>query len=95
MKTSFQFLLGAAILASFVAPAHAQAPAPAPPPVPDGPRYVVTYVDVVPPAKDNGAALIRQFRDATRKENGNLRAEAGRRIGLPNQFVILEAWKDQ
>jgi quinol monooxygenase YgiN len=95
MKASFQFLLGAAILASFAVSAHAQAPAPTPPPVPDGPRYVVTYVDVLPTAKDNGAALIRQFRDATRKENGNLRAEAARRIGQPNQFVILEAWKDQ
>lgn len=95
MKTSFHLLFGAAILASFIMPAHAQAPAPAPPPVPDGPRYVVTYVDVMPTAKDNGATIVRQFRDATRKENGNQRAEAARRIGVPNQFVILEAWKDQ
>jgi quinol monooxygenase YgiN len=99
MKTGIQRLLfGAAILAGLaMAAAHAQTPAapPAPPPVPDGPRYVITYVEVMPSAKDDGAALVRQFRDATRKDGGNLRAEAARRIGLPNQFVILEAWKDQ
>ena len=39
--------------------------------------------------------MVRQFRDATRKEPGNLRAEALQRIGRFNQFVLLEAWKDQ
>jgi quinol monooxygenase YgiN len=59
------------------------------------PIYVVTYVEVMPSAKDAGAALIGQYRDAARKEDGNLRAEAARRIGQPNQFVLIEAWKDQ
>jgi len=98
MKTGFQRLLGAAVFAGLaMTAAHAQAPAapPAPPPVPDGPRYVVTYVEVMPSAKDEGATLVRQFRDASRKDAGNLRAEAARRIGLPNQLVILSAWKDQ
>jgi quinol monooxygenase YgiN len=74
---------------------QAQPAPPAPPPVPDGPRYIVTYVEVMQSAKDEGAALVRQFRDAGRKEPGNLRFEAARRFGVPNQFVILEAWKDQ
>jgi quinol monooxygenase YgiN len=96
MRAPFRALLGAAILATMtMTGAHGQAPPPAPPPVPDGPRYVVTYVEVMPTAKDDGAALVRQFRDASRKESGNLRVEAGQRIGQPNQFVILEAWKDQ
>ena len=38
---------------------------------------------------------MRRFRDATRKEAGNLRAEALQRIGQPNQFVLLETWQDQ
>lgn len=59
------------------------------------PIHVVTYVEVVPTAKDEGAALMRQYRDAIRKENGNLRAETARRIGQPNQFVLIEAWKDR
>jgi quinol monooxygenase YgiN len=95
MASAFQLLLGAAIFASMTMTAQAQPAPPAPPPVPDGPRYVVTYVEVMPTAKDEGAALVRQFRDAGRKEPGNLRLEAARRLGFPNQFVILEAWKDQ
>src|SRR5215467_12644124 len=74
--------------------AHAQAPA-APPPVPDGPRYMVTYLEVMPTAKSAAMRLVRQFRDATRTEAGNLRAEALQRIGQQHQFVLLEAWKDQ
>lgn len=83
-------LRGAALLTGFaIAQAHAQAP------VPEGPRYVATYVEVMPTEKNDGAAFMRQFRDASRNEAGNLRVEAARRIGQPNQFVVLEAWKDQ
>jgi quinol monooxygenase YgiN len=60
-----------------------------------GPTHVVTYVEVMPGAKDEGATLVRQYRDAIRKEEGNLRAEVARRIGQPNQFVLIEAWKDR
>jgi quinol monooxygenase YgiN len=70
---------------------HAQAQSPPP----EGPRYTAIYVEVMPTAAGDGAALVRQFRDAGRKEAGNLRVEAAQRIGQPNQFVILEAWQDQ
>lgn len=91
MKASHRVLtdmvaIGAAIIA-LAAPAHAQAP--------DGPRYVATYIEVMPTATKDGIALVRQFRDASRQEPGNLRAEAAQRIGQPNQFVVLEAWQDQ
>jgi quinol monooxygenase YgiN len=83
----------AACMGMLGTPAHAQAPA-APPPVPDGPRYIVTYVEVMPSQVSEGLKLVRQFRDATRKESGNLRAEALQRAGQLHQFVLLEAWKD-
>ena len=57
--------------------------------------YVIGYIEVMPSEKDAGAALVRQLREASRKEAGNLRAEVGRRIGQPNEFVALEAWSDQ
>jgi quinol monooxygenase YgiN len=95
MKTAFLILAAMAASFGMVMPAaQAQAPAPPPPP-PDGPRYVVTYLEVMPTSRANGATLVRQFRDATRKEAGNLRSEALQRIGQLNQFVLLEAWKDQ
>jgi quinol monooxygenase YgiN len=85
-------LLGASF--STMAPSVlAQAPA-APPPVPDGPRYIVTYLEVKQTDHANAVALVRTFRDATRKEPGNLRAEALQRIGQPYQFVLLESWSD-
>src|SRR4051812_1634476 len=94
MKSGFLLLAAMAAGVGVMAPtAHAQAPAP--PPVPDGPRYLVTYLEVMPTAISGGMALVRQFRDATRKEAGTLRAEALQRIGPQYQFVLLEAWKDQ
>jgi quinol monooxygenase YgiN len=66
-----------------------------PPPVPDGPRYVVTYLEVMPTALREATELVREVRDAMRAETGNLRGEAVQRIGQTNQFVILSAWKDQ
>ena len=91
MKAPMRALAGALTITSFaIVPAAAQAPA-----APEGPRYVATYVEVMPTATKDGAALVRQFRDAGRKEPGNLRLEAVQRIGQPNQFVILEAWQDQ
>lgn len=80
--------------AGMIIPAHAQAPA-GPSPIPDGPRYVVTYLEVMPTAIADGKSLVRLFRAATSKEAGNLRTEALQRIGLPHQFVLLEVWKDQ
>jgi quinol monooxygenase YgiN len=95
MKTMFWLLLALGTHFGMMAPAaRAQAPA-APPPVPDGPRYIVTYVEVMQTARDNATTLVRQFRDATRKETGNLRAEALQRVGQLHQFVLLEAWSDQ
>jgi quinol monooxygenase YgiN len=92
MNAAFLLLAATAISFGIMAP-EARAQAPAPPP--DGPRYIATYLEVMPTARANAVTLVRQFRDATRKEAGNLRAEALQRIGQLNQFVLLEAWKDQ
>lgn len=92
MKSALQSLLVLLVHASVLLPwAHAQAP----PPVPEGPRYIVTYVEVMPTASAGALKLMQQFRDASRNEAGNLRAETLQRIGQPHQFVILEVWKDQ
>jgi quinol monooxygenase YgiN len=90
MQSMRSSALALAALAATAVGARAQAPTP-----PDGPRYVVSYVEVRPSAATEGEKLVRQLRDATRKEPGNLRAEALHRIGQLNQFVLLETWKDQ
>jgi quinol monooxygenase YgiN len=92
MQSVLKSALALAVLAAMADAVHAQAPAPPPP---DGPRYVVTYIEVKPTAAVEAQKLVRAFRDAARKEAGNLRAEAVQRIGQMNHFVLLEAWKDQ
>ena len=65
------------------------------PQAPAGPVHVATYVEVVRGSAKDGAKLLAQYRDASRKENGNMRAEVAHEIGRPNRFVVLETWKDQ
>ncbi len=49
----------------------------------------------MPTSKSDAAVVLRRYRDAARKEGGNLRCEIAQRIDQPHQFVILSIWKDQ
>jgi quinol monooxygenase YgiN len=71
--------------AALVPPAHAQGNA----------VYLATYIEVMPNAVAPGAALLKQYRDASSKEDGNLRAIALAEIERPNRFVIVETWRDK
>jgi quinol monooxygenase YgiN len=57
--------------------------------------YTVTYVEVGPPSTAQGAALLRQYGEASRKESGAVRVEVLQRIDRPNQFTVLAAWTEQ
>lgn len=75
------------------ATAAAQAPPAAPPQPAPGPRYIVTYVDVAPASESQALTLFKSYRDAGRREDGNVRLDilqASRR----GQFVIVEEWRD-
>jgi quinol monooxygenase YgiN len=71
--------------AALVASAHAQ----------NNATYLATYVEVMPNAVVPGIALLKEYRDASAKEDGNLRAEALAEIERPNRFVIVEFWRDK
>ena len=87
MRLAFQLLLAMALMpAAFTQAAQAQGAAPI---------FVATYFEVGTSSAKDGAALLTQYRDAARKEGGNMRAEVAREIGRPNRFVVLETWKDQ
>ena len=94
METLLRVLvLGLVLMA--LGDAQAQTPAPTPAPI-EGNIYSVTYVEVLPTAKADAVTLLRRYREATRKEGGNLRCEVAQRIDQqPHQFVVLEIWKDQ
>src|SRR5271163_5170842 len=84
MSLIYQLVLAMA-MATPAAPAHAQGI----------PVYLVTYVEVMPNAVVSGAALLERYRDASRKEGGNLRVDVLHEIARPNRFAILEVWKDE
>jgi quinol monooxygenase YgiN len=75
--------------------AFAQTPPAAPPPVPDGPRYIVAYVDVRPAESVSAVKAMQAMRDQAARAQGNMRSEALQRFGQLNQFVLLTVWKDQ
>lgn len=80
------FVAGAvALMALAGGAAHAQ----------NGTVYAITYVDVMPNATNSGAAALRRYRDASRREDGNLRTDVLQEIARPNRFAILEIWKDK
>ena len=95
METLLRALvLGLVLMA--IAEAQAQTPAPAPTPAPiEGNVYTVIYVEVMPTSKSDATVVLRRYREAARKEGGNLRCEVAQRIDQPHQFVILSIWKDQ
>src|SRR5919106_6047045 len=52
-----------------------QAPPAAPPAIPVGPRFIVTYVEVAPASESQALALLKGYRDDTRRGEGNVKAE--------------------
>jgi quinol monooxygenase YgiN len=88
-------LMGAILLAAASATSMANAQTPAAAPDPNAPVYVVSYIDVSQASKAQAMTVIKQFRTACAKENGNLRCETAQRLEQQNEFVVLEIWKDQ
>jgi quinol monooxygenase YgiN len=49
----------------------------------------------MPPATGEAIALLRQYREASRKEVGNVRLEVLQQSGRPDHFALVEVWQDQ
>ncbi|HEY4375200.1 MAG TPA: antibiotic biosynthesis monooxygenase [Burkholderiales bacterium] len=95
MKFALRHWLAAAILPlMFAQPASAQTPAPAAAPY-DGPGYVVSYLETSPADAAKARKLLADFAKIARKESGNSAFIALQRVGEPNFFTVLEAWKDK
>ena len=56
--------------------------------------YTVGYIEVAPSSARTAVSVLRELRDASRKEAGNKSFEILQRIGQPQQFAILEVWSD-
>ena len=61
----------------------------------DAAVYVVAYIEVMPPSTGEAAALLQQYREASRTEAGHVRLEVLQQRGRPDHFALVELWKDQ
>ncbi len=59
---------------------------------PDTTAYSVAYVDILPASRTAAIAAIKQYRDASRKEDGFQRIEFFEQAGRPAHFCIMETW---
>ena len=60
-----------------------------------GAVYAMTYLDVSTDWVLQGAGLMKQYRDMSRREAGNLEFTVLQETTRPNRFAIVEGWKDQ
>lgn len=67
---------------------HAQAPA-------DTALYAVSYVDAMPSGRASMVSALKQYRDASRKEDGYVRFDLLEQVGWPGHFAVVETWRDQ
>jgi quinol monooxygenase YgiN len=67
-----------------------------PSPTQTDPRfYAVAYVEAMASASPKAIALLKQYREASSKQDGFVAIEAYEQIGRPGHFVIFEVWRDQ
>ena len=86
MRPFFQLAVWLAVLAAaFASPARAQ----------DSAFYAVTYVELMPDDIASGTTLMKQYRDVTRREPGNLQFDVLHEIARPSRFAIIETWNDK
>jgi len=82
-------LLFGAVL--FAAGAHARGVGQA---APDASAYAVAYVEVMASSQKQAIAALKQYRDATRQDDGNVRVDIFEQVGRPGHFAVVEAWRD-
>lgn len=57
--------------------------------------YAVAYVEAMASAAPKAAALLKQYRDASAKQDGFVSIECFEQIGRSGHFAVFEVWRDQ
>jgi quinol monooxygenase YgiN len=57
--------------------------------------YAVAYVEVMPASKGAAVSAFKQYREASRKEEGFVRLELFEQAGWPGHFTLIESWANQ
>jgi quinol monooxygenase YgiN len=82
----------AGLAAIFAGPASAQNP---PVPLIDGPTYLMTYLEVIPSANARAIAMLKEYRDASRKEPGANYVDIYQEEGQSHRFILSEIWQNR
>lgn len=90
MRSLLKMLFCALALAGFVQAANA---ADAPPPT-QGPVYVTTFFEVTPTKTAVARTMLKDYRDATRKEPGAMSSDLLQEVGAASRFATNEVWRD-
>ncbi|HMI96767.1 MAG TPA: antibiotic biosynthesis monooxygenase [Micropepsaceae bacterium] len=90
MRSLLNALFCALALAGFVQAANA---AEAPPPT-QGPIYVTTFFEVTPGNTAPAVAMLKEYRDAARKEPGVMSSDILQEVGMTSRFASNEVWRD-
>lgn len=61
---------------------------------PDKTAYSVAYVDIALESRDAARAAVREYKDASRKDEGFQRIEVFEQVGRAAHFCIIETWAD-
>ena len=86
MKAFFSMLFCALAVLGFTVNAHAVEA--------QGAIYVTTFIEVTPGATAQTAAMLKEYRDAARKEPGVMVADIYQEAGTSSRFVTNEVWRD-
>src|SRR5215470_2904991 len=54
--------------------------------------YSVAYVDIAPASRTAAIAALKQYREASRTDNGFVRFEFFEQVGRAGHFSIIETW---
>ena len=92
MRTLLSAAFGAALALIGLSPA--QAGEAFSPPGPDqGPVYVTTYYEVSPQTAGQAVAMLKEYRDAARREMGATSSDVLQEVAVPSRFVVNEVWQ--
>jgi quinol monooxygenase YgiN len=57
--------------------------------------YAVSYVEIARASAAQGATALKQYREASRPQDGFVRIEFFEQVGRPGHFAVVETWRDQ
>src|SRR5947199_10737543 len=55
--------------------------------------YSVSYIEVKPSSRSGAIAMLKQYRDITRRDSGNIRLELFEQADRPAHFCLVETWQ--